>query len=191
MIAAASRRLYYFSSHGGGCLKVEDEGTGLHHWCDPPDSIHIVLVGADQCNMLILLVSCIMIACLVAMRCVVPYYSCRPLCESPQKSWRILCKTFLLLLFIVIPQTRFSPPLVHSVKGLLTCSSCGTRSSSDLTVTHSNCAGNKSYIFTFVFSQAPLRFLILCLGIRSAGVVSMICHHDETVLKVPVGCANI
>lgn len=149
--------LFLFSQRG--CLEVEDEGMGLHHWCNPPDSLRIVLVRADQCNMLILLVSCVTIACcLVAMQCVVPYYSCQPLCKSPQQSWRILCKNFLLLLFIIIPRTRFSLLLVHSVKGLLTCSSCSTQSSSDLTVMYSNCTGNKSCIFTFLFSEHPFDF---------------------------------
>lgn len=45
-----------------GCLKVVDEKMGLQHQCDLPDSLHIVRAGADQCNMWILLVRCVMIA---------------------------------------------------------------------------------------------------------------------------------
>ncbi len=44
------------------CLKAVDYGMGQHHWCDLPESLHIVWVGADQCNMWILLVRCVMIA---------------------------------------------------------------------------------------------------------------------------------
>lgn len=47
-------------------LKVVDEGTGLRHRCDLLDTLHIVWVWADQCNMWILLVSVM----LVDMQCV-------------------------------------------------------------------------------------------------------------------------
>lgn len=70
-----------------GCLKVVDEGMGLYHSCDLPDSLHFVWVGADRYSMVLLLVRYVRIDFSV-------------LLFSLQKSWRIICKTRFSLYLI-------------------------------------------------------------------------------------------
>lgn len=98
-----------------------------------------------------------------------------------------MCFPFYIVSSSSLIQT-FSLLLVHSVTGLLTCSSCSTQSSGNLTGVYSNRTGNKSHILKFLSSECQFR---TAEKEAPVSVCFFVCYHDEKVLKVPVRWANM
>lgn len=86
----------------------------------------------------------------------------------------------VLYYFFFFHIQMFSLPLVHSIKGLLTCNSCSTQSSNDLTVVYDTL--NESQFLFFSLDHFPQSDRFTCvirqLRIRSIGNNISACAND-------------
>lgn len=80
----------------------------------------------------------------------------------------------ILYSFILFHIQMFSLLLVHSIKGLLTCNSCSTKSSSDLTVVLDTLNESQFFFLDHFPQSGQFIFLTWQLRIRSTGIGSNI-----------------
>lgn len=85
----------------------------------------------------------------------------------------------ILHCFFLFHIQMFSLLLVHSMKGLLTCNSCSTQSSSDLTVVYKTLNESQFLFFFYHFPRSDqLIFIMWQLRIRSIGNNISVCANN-------------